>query len=317
MRTSSRARPDRRGRPLVPTGNHYRDRAADALLEPAFLQQLEQLSLHNLGVITTGLTGSRASARQEPLVEFTDHRAYAPGDDLRLIDWNAFSRLEELVVKTSPVEGGAALSILVDCSRSMDWGHPSRLRQAKQMAAALGAVALLRGDPVTVHGLGDGDARLAGRFHRRAALACLQDELSGLPVARTTELARSVDAYRRAGGSGTGVVLISDLLVPPGHESALDQLGPTGAVLHLTGTVENAPPAGGRLELRDRETGEAVVVAVTAGTRRRYTELVRARATRLARRCQSRSLHYVPVPATMSPAQLLFGELHQRGLVVV
>src|SRR5436305_2031757 len=94
-----------------------------------------------------------ASARASSL-DFADYRPYLPGDDFRRIDWNAYGRFGTLYVKLTEAREQLPVHILLDASRSMAWGGPSKLRFASQIAAALGYVALARYDRLTVTALG-------------------------------------------------------------------------------------------------------------------------------------------------------------------
>src|SRR3972149_4109435 len=86
------------------------------------------------------MKGERRSKRKGQSVEFADFRAYVPGDDLRTIDWNLYARLDKLIVKLFLEEEDLHFYTLIDASRSMDFGEPSKLDYAKQLAAALGFV---------------------------------------------------------------------------------------------------------------------------------------------------------------------------------
>src|SRR5438046_4059561 len=91
---------------------------------------------------------SRASGSS---VEFSDYRTYAPGDEFRRIDWNAYARLERLFVRLYRAEEDLALTVLLDTSASMAWGSPTtKARLAAQLAGALAFIALQSGDRVEI-----------------------------------------------------------------------------------------------------------------------------------------------------------------------
>jgi uncharacterized protein (DUF58 family) len=285
------------------------------LIDPAFLRQLEQLSLESLGRITDGLAGAHAGRRSAHLLEFSDYRRYAPGDDPRLIDWNAYARLRELFIKTSPEREDTTLLLLIDCSRSMDWGRPHKLRYAKRVAAALGAVALLDGDSVQVHGLGDRRAIPGGRATGAAGLHTLLESLEALPSAIATDLPASVRAYRREADRHDTTVLLSDLLIPPEHDEALDWLGTAGAVVHVIDPADGALSIDGPVELLDRETGEVVTTTMTPQVSERYRSLAAERSRALASRCSARNLRYLAVETTTPIPELIFGTFLRDGML--
>src|SRR5205823_5309997 len=110
------------------------DADAGPLLDEDVLRQIERLSLADRGALTDGLMGEHGGRRKTQAIEFADYRGYVPGDDFRLIDWNAYARLGELFVRTSLAQENVTLTLLLDCSRSMDWGRPNKLRYAKRLA---------------------------------------------------------------------------------------------------------------------------------------------------------------------------------------
>ena len=69
------------------------------LLSPAFMAHLERLELVSRKIFRGRLKGERRSTRKGQSVEFADFRSYAPGDDLRFIDWNTYARLDRLFLK--------------------------------------------------------------------------------------------------------------------------------------------------------------------------------------------------------------------------
>jgi uncharacterized protein (DUF58 family) len=114
------------------------------LLPPDLLAQLERLELVTRKVFRGRMKGERRSKRKGQSVEFADFRSYAPGDDLRTIDWNLYARLDKLIVKLFLEEEDLHFYVLIDASRSMDFGEPTKLEYAKQLAASLGFIGLVR-----------------------------------------------------------------------------------------------------------------------------------------------------------------------------
>jgi uncharacterized protein (DUF58 family) len=120
------------------------------LLDPAFLQKLDSLSLLSRKRLRGVQSGDRRSTARGRGVEFDDYRAYQLGDDYRYIDWNVVSRLDRFFVKMFSEEEDLDVSLLIDTSRSMAAGRPSKLLIAKQLAAAIGYIGLVNLDRVGV-----------------------------------------------------------------------------------------------------------------------------------------------------------------------
>src|ERR1700687_220374 len=120
------------------------------LLDPTFMARLDQLDIMSRQLLTGKLKGERRSKRRGQSVEFADYRNYVVGDDLRFIDWNIYARLDRLFLKLFLEEEDLALYILLDVSKSCDFGEPNKLQSMKRVAAALGYIGLVNYNRVTV-----------------------------------------------------------------------------------------------------------------------------------------------------------------------
>ena len=209
-----------------------------------------------------GLVGERQGRARIARLEFADYRPYVPGDELRRIDWNIYRRLHQLVVKVGAEDGRLSLVLLIDTSRSMRVGQPSKFRAAQRMAAALAAIALLRGDQAEVHALGDGHSRSLVRLDGPRQITALVHELEHLPESLGTGLEAALADYARAGTPSDVAMLISDAHVPPEELApALRMLGScarTAALIHMVGGDELETALRGPVELRDAESGRVM-----------------------------------------------------------
>src|SRR6202047_3668164 len=123
------------------------DTQTQPLLDPEFLARLEQLELVSKKIFLGRMKGERRSKRKGQSVEFADYRNYVIGDDLRFLDWNLFARLDRLFIRLFMEEEDLHFSILIDNSLSMDFGNPTKLLYAKQLAAALAFTGLAKLNP--------------------------------------------------------------------------------------------------------------------------------------------------------------------------
>src|SRR6476646_2278645 len=131
------------------------DTTQEPLLDPKFLARLEQLELVSRKIFVGRMKGERLSKRKGQSVEFADYRNYVVGDDLRFLDWNLYARLDKLFLRLFMEEEDLHVYLLVDNSLSMDFGAPTKLHYAKQVAAALGFVGLVNLDRVVVQAFND------------------------------------------------------------------------------------------------------------------------------------------------------------------
>src|SRR6201987_4963319 len=122
----------------------------NALLTAELLRRLEQFQLLAARRAKSSARGERRSKARGQSVKFADHRNYVPGDDFRYLDWSLYGRLEKLFLKLYEEERELPVRIFLDCSESMTFGTPSKFDFARQLAAAIGYVALCGFDRVSV-----------------------------------------------------------------------------------------------------------------------------------------------------------------------
>jgi uncharacterized protein (DUF58 family) len=123
-----------------------------AIVEPAFFSRLDNLELRARGIVEGFLQGLHRSPFVGFSVEFASHREYAPGDDLRHVNWKLFARQRRLYVKEFDAETNMNLYLLVDVSGSMECANQgvSKLHYATTLAAALSHLALKQHDAVGI-----------------------------------------------------------------------------------------------------------------------------------------------------------------------
>src|SRR3989441_9858448 len=124
-------------------------------LDATTLQRLDSLTLITRKAMASGRPGRRRSPLAGSSMEFADYRRYTPGDDFRRIDWRAYARLERLFLRVFEAEENLTVTILIDCTDSMQHGKPSKASLASSIAAALSYVALKCEDSVIVGTLTD------------------------------------------------------------------------------------------------------------------------------------------------------------------
>jgi uncharacterized protein (DUF58 family) len=292
----------------------------DRLFDEAFLRKLERLAIMSRQAMAGKLQGEQRSTKRGQSVEFADFRPYAPGDDFRRIDWNAYARLERFFIKLFIEEEDLTVHLVVDASRSMDWGEPSKLEYAVKAAGALGYIALAGLDRVTVTAMGGDGSDTAGYFppHRGKSQAfALFSFLSSLTSGGRTDLAPRLRAYALATTQPGPLLLFSDLL-DEGWQDGLHALVRRGfevTVLHLLSPEEVDPPLSGDLKLLDAETGAEVEITADYEMLARYREGLEDWQAEIRRFCAARGMHYVPVVTSLPFEELLFAWLRRQGVL--
>src|SRR5437667_8271257 len=164
------------------------DTANKPLLDGLFLHKLEQLELVSRKIFTGAIKGERRSKRKGQSVEFADYRNYVVGDDLRHLDWNLYARLDRLFIRLFVEEEDLHFYVLIDNSLSMDFGTPSKLHFAKQVAAALGFIGLVNMDRVVVEAVNDRLTQSLPSVRGRRSLFRVLDFLNNLEPAGPSNL---------------------------------------------------------------------------------------------------------------------------------
>src|SRR5919108_1904491 len=163
---------------------------AAPLLSPEFLHRLEQLELVSRKIFLGRMKGERLSKRKGQSVEFADYRNYVIGDDLRFLDWNLFARLDRLFIRLFLEEEDLHFYILIDNSLSMDFGTPTKLHYAKQLAAALGFIGLANLDRVVIEAFNERLTQTMPAARGRRSLWRLLDFLGKIEAGRPRGPAR-------------------------------------------------------------------------------------------------------------------------------
>jgi uncharacterized protein (DUF58 family) len=195
------------------------------LFDSEFLKKLEYLSLVSKRVFRGQLLAQRRTMQLGGGIEFADHREYTPGDDFRYLDWNVFARHDELLLKRFQEEEDLHVYILLDCSRSMAFGSPSKFDYARQVAAALAYIALADLDRVAVVAFARGIVADFPLTRGKGRILSLLKFLEALPVDDgLTDLGRTAENFiHRSQRRGLAVV-VSDLFDPAGYQRGLDVL---------------------------------------------------------------------------------------------
>ncbi len=291
------------------------------LFDESTLRKLNQLSLVAARVRTGAIKGERRSVRRGSSVEFADYRDYAPGDDLRRVDWNIYARLQRPFIKLFEEEEDLAVHILLDGSRSMEWGQgeANKFGYSVRLAAGLGAVALASGDALSVALLQDGGVAVEfGPARGQAVLPRLFGFLEGLRVGGGTDLINSLRQYALTPRRPGLILLISDLLAADGYESGLRPLlgrGHEAALIHLLSLDELDPPLAGDLQLLDIETGRAQDVSLDGGLRDLYRERAQTWIRATQAECHKQGIRYLQLTTDRPWDQALLLEMRRAGLV--
>ncbi|MCO6459303.1 MAG: DUF58 domain-containing protein [Pirellulaceae bacterium] len=288
------------------------------LLSPQLLHQLERLELVSRKIFRGRMKGERRSRRKGQSVEFADFRNYVAGDDLRFIDWNLYARMDRLFLKLFLEEEDLHFYALIDASSSMDFGDPTKLQFAKQLAAALGFVGLCRADRVKIESLGASRQRPGPVLRGRRSLWRMLEYLDGVEPGQNVPLDQAIkDFCLRNSGKGI-LVLITDLMDKGGYEHALRFLLAQQMdvyLIHVLSPEELDPDVKGDLKLVDCEDSDVAEITVSRPLLQKYKQTLAAFIDGAREFCTRRGMTYLMTSTETPVEQLVSNYLRQRGLV--
>ncbi len=282
------------------------------------MAQLERLELVTRKIFRGRMKGERRSKRMGQSVEFADFRNYVAGDDLRLIDWNLYARLDKLIVKLFLEEEDLHFYTLLDASRSMGFGDPTKLQYAKQLAAALGFIGLVRSDRVVIETLGQSAQQRSPTWRGRQSVRRMVETLEKIEPTEEVSLVEGVKRFcMRNHGKGI-VVLISDLMDKEGYEAALRYLVAQRVdvyVIQVLSQEEIDPSVAGDLRLVDCEDGDIAEITVSAPLLARYKKTLDGFTHGAQEFCSRRGMNYLLAHNQLPVKDLMSNYLRRRGLV--
>lgn len=286
------------------------------LLDPAFLRQLERLSLVNKRMIRGTQSGKRRSRHAGSSLEFADYRSYTPGDDLRLLDWPAYARTGKLFLKTFLDEQEWHLSLYLDRSKSMAFGSPSKFRLMLQVAAALGFLALHHVDRLSVYAFDEHiQARLTNLWGK-GKMKELLHFLDGLSPGETGSLNQALGQHRALSKRPGLSIILSDFLFEDGYENGLRLIQAARQevlLVHILAEEERNPLLQGDLRLVDSETQEGREVTFSPSLVAKYKQALQHYQADLASFAKKRGIGYIQITSDQSIEQIIYGVFQPAG----
>lgn len=294
--------------------------------DPRLLSRLDRIRFR-FGRVR-GARGGETPVRgltQESGIEVESFKSYSAGDDIRYVDWNAVGRLDQLLTRRFVAEREIPVHVLLDASASM--GVPAEDRKfgfGVQLAGALAYIALNGNDPVRIAALREGsrgaDVEESPLLRHRGRYLRLKPFLSALVPSGSTALLDGVSRYLGNHRERGMAVVISDFLVSPDlYERALERLQARRfqvQAIQVVGREERALEAlGGRLRLRDSETGGIREVVLSATDRRRYAAAFVARVEAIRSFCHRSSIGHATVSADLGIEHCLTRVLPASGML--
>lgn len=266
--------------------------------------------------------GQHRSPRRGASLEFSEHTQYAPGDDLRHLDWKVFAKTDRYLVKRYEDERVQRAVLLVDASASMTYGgeggtlRGSKYHLAARAAVALAACLVRQGDAVGIEVAGGEESAWLPPRGGSAHLEAVIEVLAAARPAGTADLTAACRSVGERLKRGAAVFLVSDLL-DEGQEGLpgarmLKARGLEPRVLHVLHADELDLPFENTTRFEDLE-GPSFLVLDPLPLRRAYAEEVRAFVRGTARAAETLGLPYGFLSTGEDPAPTLIRLLGVLG----
>ena len=282
------------------------------------LGRVEQMRINSQRRFTNRSQGEHLSGKGGTSIEFSDYRDYVPGDDLRFVDWNIFSRLHRPYVKLYHQEEEMHVTIIVDGSSSML--SEGKFECAQKLAAAFGVMGLFASERVSVYSFNGHDERpsMVQRCMGRGNMGKVFNYLENVKTGGDSMIDEGVGSILNL-HRGRGIVVIcSDFLTPGDLSGMFNRLFSSGLeifALQILGPTEIDPEVAGDLRLVDCETQETLDVSSAGNLLEIYQEYRQAYQRNLEILCRQRSGQFASVNSGDSIEYILFDFLRRKGWV--
>ena len=287
-------------------------------LQPSVVAQLANMELRARLVVEGFITGLHKSPYHGFSVEFTEHRQYMPGDEIKHIDWKAYGKTDRFYIKQFEEETNLKSYLIVDASRSMDYASKGNLKKfeyASYVAAALSYLMIEQRDAV---GLTLFDEGIRVSLPPRATRSYLKEILKELESARPenkTGTSVSLNLIAEQITRRGLVIVLSDLFDKP--ESVMTALkhfrhkGHEVVVLHILDPLERSFAFEGDAIFKDLETQEELMTQPWH-IQKAYQQSMLEFLNFFKQQCRDNNIDYVLLDTSTPFDKALFEYLNKR-----
>jgi uncharacterized protein (DUF58 family) len=292
--------------------------STEKYLKPEVIRQVSRLDLRAKFIIQGFLTGLHASPFHGFSVEFSEHRKYVPGDDLKDLDWNIYAKTDKYYIKKFEAETNMTGYLVMDLSSSMAYTYRQELTKFEYgicLAAALGYLMIHQQDPVGLVTF-DTEIRAALQPHsKRTQLGSILALLANLKPTGLTDIPHCLHQLAAMVKGKSLIMLFSDLLTEPAPllESMyhLRHRGHEIILFHILDEAEVHFPFDGIVEFEDTETHDKLTLD-SKGIRDDYLKSLGEFREHLKKECTAANIDYVGIDTSVTFDKALLEYLIQR-----
>jgi uncharacterized protein (DUF58 family) len=292
--------------------------ALERYLRPEVIRQVARLDLRAKFIVEGFLSGLHASPFHGFSVEFSEHRKYVPGDDLKDLDWNVYAKTDKYYLKKFQAETNVTGYLAMDLSASMAYTYRQELTKFEYcicLAAALGYLMIHQQDPVGLVAFDTAIRTSLPPRSRRSQLGAILSVLANLKPSGTTDVAGCLHRLASMVRGKSLILVFSDLLTDP--EPVLESLhhlrhrGHEVILFHVLDEAEVHFPFEGLIEFADVETPEKLTIDAK-GMRGDYLQAVESFRKAYREECSKANIDFVAMDTSVSFDKALLEYLVQR-----
>ena len=247
------------------------------MITTEYLSSLDRFNLIMRKRVTSKYSGSRPSIMTGRGSTVKDHRMYAAGDDFRLIDWKIYARTDNLYIKRHEEERNLVVHIILDASASMSYGKPTKFDYASMLGVGFAYIAM-RGNEKFQYATFSDNLKAFQPKRGMSHLANMVEVLNTTKPAGISDFAKSMASYRKALGTRSIIIVISDCLFDPENiKEGLHQLGNNDIkLIQVLDPAERHLSIEGDVKLKDTETNELMHTYISARLKSDYNRKLEA-----------------------------------------
>ena len=267
------------------------------MINTDFLNELDRFHLVINKRVTSNYMGPRRSIAAGRGLTFKDHRVYAPGDDIRLIDWKVFARTDDLHIKTFEEERNLTVHIIMDSSASMGFGKPmSKFDYAAMLGVGFGYLAMRDNEKFQFSTFSEKFDVFQPR-RGMSQLASMVHHLNNTKTEGNSKLLDSMLQYKRLIGSRSMLVLVSDFLI--GSEEIIESLYTIGdheiKIVQVLDPIEKTLNYQGDFKLIDSETKSMLRTYISPRLRVQHQQMLDSHCAKIEETCNRLGMHFYQI----------------------
>jgi len=289
----------------------------DTFIDDEFLRQLEKLKIVSRKSTRNPRRGEYRSWQSGEGFEFLDFRKYHLGDDLRYVDWSVYGRLDKLFIKLFHAEKGQTAHILLDTSRSMGSGTPSKDITAKKIAAALSYICLSNLDKTGLMAFNNRIVKTKPPARGKSQYLEMLKFFQSLQPTAQTDLNGTLKEYAAICKNPGIAIVISDFFDPGGYQDGLKALAYRDFDINLIQVLDHEELSWsktGNLLLNDCETGERKATFVDKDLLQRYRQKINGFIAGIKNYCGHYGMNYFLCDTRIPFEKLLTDYLSEGAL---